>query len=192
MAWNFSEIGSTKTVIIMALGLLFAAIAPWKWFGLNTDEVDKVIINNIVYEVQNATNSQGSLLMIHLDKQAQWSALPKIEKQGYQGRDDYYRKTAIRLLNWASLSGYGKLFLNELLETAFGPSITVLLTRQDFILVHLKMQEAYVRVVEEEAIDRTGANKCLAFQLHLMTLELLRSPKVIGLEMRHFSDFLRA
>ena len=163
MAWNFSEIGSTKTVIIMALGLLFAAIAPWKWFGLNTDEVDKVIINNIVYEVQNATNSQGSLLMIHLDKQAQWGALPKLEKQGYQGRDDYYRKTAIRLLNWASLSGYGKLFLNELLESAFGPSITVLLTRQDFILVHLKMQEAYVRVAEEEAIDRTGANKCLAF-----------------------------
>jgi len=57
--------------------------------------------------------------MIHLDKKVQWSSLPALERQGYQGKEDYLRKTAVRLLSWPTLSMVGKLFDNELFEKAF-------------------------------------------------------------------------
>ena len=61
----------SKYLIVLAILTLIGVYPLWKWtMSLSPDELDRVVLNNIVYEVQMDTKTQGTLLLIHLDKQS--------------------------------------------------------------------------------------------------------------------------
>ena len=61
-------------------------------------------LNNVLYEAQQ---SNSTVMMLHLQKKARFTALNGRTQKKYEHKEDYYAQFVHNLLNWETLSKNG-------------------------------------------------------------------------------------
>jgi hypothetical protein len=86
--------------------------------------------------------------MIHLDKNAKWSALNDKKKAKFAGKEQYQNEVIGALLDWEKLSKDGALFDYTVIEEAFGAfkAEQIFFRQSAMLIVQFKIMDTYTVV----------------------------------------------